>query len=200
MHGLLETVISRNLTSRWHTLAAFMVIVVMHSGCTFKTVPVLKGTVPMRSQVLYDAFGGQITIETNDKVMYTGELIGIRNDSVVVLGQNLTLVEVDNIAKATVVTYEPHNLRPGFILMIPSLLLFVHTSDYGEGALILGSILAGITAATVGAAVATEGNSKNYRELAEGWDEIIKYSRFPAGIPRGIALATLEARTLPKAK
>jgi hypothetical protein len=169
------------------------------SACSSKSVPYPHGSIPKRGAVGYDAFGGYITVETSDQGTVMGEFIGLRNDSVVIVGSSPLALSLGSVRSARVVTYQRVDYRPAFLFLIPSVLLLARSGDeeFGESYLAMGLIFTGIGAIAVTATIAYERSGANYHELSEGWAELSKYSRFPAGIPSNVVLSTLEGREFP---
>jgi hypothetical protein len=169
-------------------------------GCKINSVLSPSETVPSRSTLVYDAFGGYITVKTSDSVRYAGELIGMRNDSLIVLGDSLSSISTKNISGARVVVYSPNKYGAGFLFAIPNLFLFgVSGDDIGGGPAILALYLTSFNVMGTSMAIGTENGKKNYYDLSDGWKEVIKYSRFPYEIPPTLKLSELKKKYLPPA-
>lgn len=164
-------------------------------GCNPNAVLAPKGTVPNRHALLYDAFGGYITIQTSDSTRYSGELIGMRNDSVILLGESVSRIYSKSISKARVIVHGPNHYGAGFLFMIPSLfLLGLDEGEYGEGPVAMALLFTAINAVGLSLAVGTETKKVNYYDWSEGPDGVMKYSRFPYGVPQHIRLSELQRR------
>lgn len=159
-----------------------------------------QGTVPKRNALPYDAFGGYITVKTNDSAIYSGELIGMRNDTMMVLADSMKYINPKNISKARIVICSPNQYGKGFFLALPNLFLLGLSNEYGGGPAGLAIGLTVIDAIGVSIAKGTENKRINYYDWSEGWTEVMKYSRFPSGVPSNIKLSELRSRPLKSAK
>lgn len=154
-----------------------------------------KGTVPKRSMLAQDVFGGYITVTTRDSVKFSGELIGMRNDSLVILSQFIIKIQRKTVSAARIIVHMPNDYSgAGIALMGASGAVMVHAGTYGGGPLSLG--LSGILFNGIGLASAqnTENLKINYFDWSEGWEKVMVYSRFPYGIPSTINLLELKGR------
>jgi hypothetical protein len=165
------------------------------SGCAPpKYAQAPKNAVPNRDRLPEDVYGGYITLTSRDSVILTGELIGMRNDSLFILSEKMTSVHRNNVVKARVIVHLPNNYKgTGIALTGASGLVIIQAAEY-EGALGLGlgsMLLNGIGLVS---AQETENMKINYYDWSEGWEKVIIYSRFPNGIPETLKLSELTAR------
>jgi hypothetical protein len=152
--------------------------------------------VPDRKRLEYDGYGGYITLMTMDSISHAGELIGMRNDSTVVLGDHgVASIFNKDIATAKVIVYNPNSYSGAYAMLIPNMLLIVHVGEYGGGPLALTLLTSAIDLVGIAAARNAERRKTNYYEWSDGWREISKYSRFPGGVPSHVALSTLTSRS-----
>jgi len=166
------------------------------SGCKSNVVLAPQGTVPKRSALPYDPFGGYITIHTTDNTSYSGELIGMRNDSVIVLTESISLVNSKDISKARIIVHSPKQYGAGFLLALPNVFLLGLSRVYGSGPAVTAIFLTIVDAIGISVAIGTENKKVNYYDWSEGWNEVMKYSRFPSGVPPSINLSELKGRII----
>lgn len=153
------------------------------------------GSVPVRNLLPQDVFGGYININTIDSTIVSGELIGVRNDSLVILSDSVKTIHHRHVAKARIIIHHPNNYKvAGVTLMGLSGLVMLQAGEFGEGPLALG--ISAILSNAIGLASAqgTENKKINYYNWSEGWNKVILYSRFPNGIPATINLSELRGR------
>ncbi|MDN3670166.1 hypothetical protein QWY93_12605 [Echinicola jeungdonensis] len=157
-----------------------------------------KGTVPIRSDLPYDAYGSFIRINTADNLSYSGELIGIRNDSIFIMGPPLVGLKREEITDARVIVHSPNQYGWSSLLIIPNLIMMVVGSTCEECdssvAILSGLILSGYNIIGTSFATGTENKKINYFDWEEGQNRVIKFSRFPYEIPPHIQLSKLEPR------
>lgn len=165
-------------------------------GCKTNIVLAPSGTVPKRNALPYDAFGGYITIQTLDNLNYSGELIGMRNDSLIVLAESLIYVNSKNISKARIIVFAPNKYGGGYLLAIPNIGLLGLMGEYGGATAVFAVFLTAIDAIGISIAMGTENKKVNYYDWSEGWNEVMKYSRFPYGIPQSINDSELRRRII----
>jgi hypothetical protein len=164
-------------------------------GCERNLVLAPKGMVPNRHALPYDPFGSYITIQTSDSIRYSGELIGMRNDSVILLGESVSRINSKSIFKARVIVHGPNQYGAGFLFMVPSLFLFgLDGGEYGDGPAVMALLFTIYDAVGLSLAVGTETKKVNYYDWSESPDGVMKYSRFPYGVPQSIKLSELQRR------
>ncbi len=168
-------------------------------GCKSNRNSVLapEGSVPKRKALIFDPYGGYISIKTLDNQSLSGELIGLRNDSLFIWNDTLAYVDPERIAEARLIVYEPNNYSSGILMAIPNLFLFALAGEYGVGPIVMGLMFTAIDAIGVGMAYDTEYKKLNYYDWSEGRNLVLAYSRFPYGIPKTINLAEFEGRPKP---
>jgi hypothetical protein len=173
-----------------------LIIILILSGCKVNVILAPKGSVPKRTDLEKDGYGGYFTLVADGNYI-TGELIGTRNDSIVVLSDMISKVHRDEITYGQVIVHNPNNyLAGGLIPMFPNLILMT-IGGYGGSPVVLGLILSAFNAAAWQTALDTENLKFNYFEWKESPVEVLKYSRFPGGIPKQVNLDDLQPRPIP---
>lgn len=163
------------------------------------------GSIPLRKNLEMDVHGSYITLLTTDSITHSGELIGIRNDTIVILSDNvnimllnrLSLIARNRVSSARIIVHLPNNYRVGGgIAMGLSGAVIFHTGGYGSAPLAMG--LWGLAFNGIGLASAqgTEDMKVNYFDWSEGWEKVMIYSRFPKEIPSTISLEELQPRNV----
>ena len=155
-----------------------------------------NNAVPRRSAFEYDAFGGYMTLTRKDGTEASGELIGIRNDSVVLLTGACARIVRNEITKAIIITHNPNEYAWGYLSLLA-------TISNGGFLIITGPLWIISTTAAV------SNENRVWKEYPakkkpqsrqesvspeEAWKEVVKFSRFPAGIPSALDLTTLRGR------
>ena len=159
-----------------------------------------EGMLSNRSGWPYDAYGGYITIQTHQSAGYSGELIGIRKDSLVILSNNLIFIHKTEVLNGRIIIYAPNSYKKGWLFAIPNLLLLGLMGNYGISPLVISLIFTGLNVGAMGIAISTEELKYNYIDWSGDGDEVIKYARFPKGIPEELNLKLLSTRELVKSK
>jgi hypothetical protein len=152
--------------------------------------------VPKRNALPHDAYGGYITVQTSDSSRYSGELIGMRNDSIIVLAQMASSILLKNVSNARIIVHSPNQYGFWMLLGLPNLLMLTAQCDDCGSPAPLALFLTVIDAVGVSFAAATEKKKIPYFDWTEGWMEVMKYSRFPSGIPQHIKLSELKGREI----
>lgn len=165
--------------------------------CKSNTAVAPQGILPNRSGLPYDAYGGYITIQTQQSAGYSGELIGMRNDSLVILSNNLISLHKTEVQNGRIIIYDPNSYKKGLLLAIPNLLLLGLVGNYGYPPLLISLIFTGLNVGAMGIAKYKEELKYNYIDWSGDGDEVIKYARFPRGIPAELNLKLLSTRELP---
>lgn len=166
-------------------------------SCKSNVIMAPKDSVAVRSQLDRDGFGGYITLMSKGEYIQ-GELIGVRNDSVVVLTESSVVSSsVDQITYGQLIAHHPNNyVGLGIIPMVPNAIMMT-IGGYGGGPVILGLLFSGINALGIGAAMGTENLKSNFFDWSDEKAEVLKYSRFPGGIPDQVVLGELRSRPKP---
>lgn len=173
-----------------------LILLLILSGCQTNVIMAPKGSVPKRTELEKDGYGGYFTLVADGNYI-TGELIGVRNDSIVVLSNVLSKVPIDQITYGQVIVHNPNNyLAGGLLPMFPNLILMT-IGGYGGSPIAFGLFLSAINTAGMATASGTENLKVNYFEWKESPSEVLKYSRFPGGIPNQVNLEDLQPRTIP---
>lgn len=167
------------------------------NSCTSNLILAPEGTVPKRTDLERDFYGGYITVIAGGETL-TGELIGVRNDSIVVVVDNQAFSKpLAQVTYGKLIAHAPNSYVAGGLLpMIPNAILMT-VGGYGGAPIITGLFFSAINAVGMGAAGATENQKFNYFEWDKEREELLKYSRFPGGIPETVELGRLKARPLP---
>jgi len=182
------------------TLIFFMQVMVWASlfcGCaTPSYVLAPKDSLPVRDRLLQDVFGSYIAVTARDSSHFSGELIGMRNDSLFILSDSLVTINRNLVSNARIIVHMPNNYRTGgYVLMGLSGLVMIQGAEYGGGPVALGVASILINGIGLASAQETENRKINYYDWSEGWEKVIAYSRFPYGIPATINLAELKPRS-----
>jgi hypothetical protein len=156
-----------------------------------------RSSLPVRDRLPQDVFGSFITVTASDSLLFSGELIGMRNDSLFILSDSLVTIHRNYVSKARIIVHLPNNYKTGgFVLMGLSGLVMIHGGgEYGGGPIGLGVASILINGIGLTSAQETENKKINYYDWSEGWEKVIVYSRFPQGIPSAIKLSELNARS-----
>ncbi len=169
-----------------NNLCIIVCLLVLGAGCTAVRAP--SGTVPKRKAITTDAFGSWIRLINYDRYVLQGELISATGESLLVLTQNGPReVSKEDIASARLIIYDTNTSEYVLWTMLGSV------STLSNGAFLIVTfpawLLAGITTSS------GESNRDNYLDYpGVSLDELIKYSRFPQGLPAGIDLSSLRPR------
>ncbi|MBS1978909.1 MAG: hypothetical protein JST46_16165 [Bacteroidetes bacterium] len=152
-----------------------------------------SGYVPSRNNLLRDPYGAYFSFWTEEK-SFEGELLGMRNDSVFVLGRTLARVYSGDIKDGQLIIYSPNKLSGGLVMMLPNAALLVHVGSYGSAPAALALSLSVIDFIGTLPAMALEKEITNYRKWGDGWTAVMRYSRFPGGIPNDMQVTQLTRR------
>ncbi|WP_439481367.1 hypothetical protein [Cyclobacterium plantarum] len=164
------------------------------AACKINSVPVPDGMEVDRISLSSHPYGSYISgMDTNNNY-FAGELIGVRNDTMVVLSQTLHLITKTEVSHARVIIYKPKNYNAGFLMLAPNLIMMAVGIPYsGSAALVLGFLFSAGDVAGIMAAKSWEKSGFNYIDWSEDPNKLLIYSRFPAGIPAQINLTALQA-------
>jgi hypothetical protein len=169
------------------------VLVLCFIGCTSpKHLSAPKDSVPKRVKLDQSTSGGYVTVFSHSDVKYEGELVGVRNDSMFILGAGIRSIALEDIKNGTLVIFKPQNYINTFLLMsLPSALLLVHVPMYGTALL---WVILSFAVNYVGAvpALAIEAEIQNFVVWEEDPTQFLYFARFPGGIPPGLNLRDLE--------
>lgn len=152
-----------------------------------------SGYVPSREVLVQDPYGSYFSFYTAEK-NYEGELLGMRNDSVFVLGKTMARVFSGDIKDGQLIIYSPSKFLFGLIMMIPNASLLIHVGSYGSAPAALALSLSLVDFIGMLPAKAMEREITNYRKWRDGWSAVMRYSRFPGGIPADLNVAQLSRR------
>ncbi|WP_296618247.1 hypothetical protein [Marivirga sp.] len=173
------------------------ILLMVLNSCNSNLILAPDGAVPKRTDLDRDLYGGYITVIADGETL-TGELIGVRNDSIVVLVDNQAFSKpLAQVTYGKIIAHAPNSYVAGGLLpMIPNAIMMT-IGGYGGGPIVVGLLFSGINVGGMGAARATEDQKFNYFEWEKEKEELLKYSRFPAGIPEKVELGRLMGRPLP---
>ncbi|MBL7849129.1 MAG: hypothetical protein JNL40_16800 [Cyclobacteriaceae bacterium] len=153
--------------------------------------------VPKRSNFEFDAYGSYIKVTLTEGKVIAGELIGIRDDSVVVLNEMAFTIPIKGVVQAQLITHNPNDYAWGYA----SILLTIANGGFAifTGPLWLFSTAAAVTTETqkrfrTYPAIQPKGSKSQLMSPEEAWNEMMKFSRFPMGIPRQVELSSLTKR------
>ena len=163
-------------------------------GCSKEVMYKNKLVPRTRKAVSINPYGSYIEIKASKK-QYEGEFIAIANDSLYVM----TLTDLISISKNEIVSFEliltqnksKHILAAVLISMIPALLGVLVHSDYSSEFITLGlttGALGGLAALIESQRVAT---IIKYPNPVSDLSLVMKYARFPVGIPEKLDIYTL---------
>ncbi len=174
-----------------------MLLVVAVELMSCSTTWVKSNYVPRRSKFEFDAYGSYITVTIAQGKVIAGELIGIRDDSVVVLNEMVFKIPIKGIVQAQLITHNPNDYAWGYA----SIVLTIANGGFMifTGPLWLFSTAAAVTAETkkrfkTYPATLPKGSKGQLMSPEEAWSEMMKFSRFPMGIPRQVDLSSLTKR------
>jgi hypothetical protein len=162
-------------------------MLLLFGSCT--TVKAPQGSVPRRTELPAEAFGGWISV-VHDNKTYEGELIAISDDSVVLLNQNGNIfLSKDGIINARLIMYNTDYGRFAKWTVLGSF------SSLSNGFFLIGTLPLWII---VGSSISSgEANRVNYIfYTGKGWEEINKFARFPQGLPSDFKIETLRPRPM----
>ena len=125
-----------------------------------------------------------------------GELIGLRNDSLIVLGDSVVSIPVAEVDSARVIVHSPASYTAGLLALVPNLALLGHAGAYGGGPVAMAVLLSLIDLVGYGATVGTENAKINYLDWSVDSAAVLRYARFPGGVPETIPLSALEPRRI----
>ncbi|MBD3629470.1 hypothetical protein [Cyclobacterium sp.] len=163
------------------------------AACKINSVPVPNGMEVDRISLSSHPYGSYISgMDTNNNY-FAGELIGFRNDTMVVLSQTLRLITKTEVSHARVIIYKPKNYNAGFLMLAPNLVMMAAGIPYGGSALVIGVLFSAVDVAGIMSAKSWEKSGFNYVDWSENPNKLLLYSRFPAGIPSQIDLTALQA-------
>jgi len=184
------------MKSNWLKYFIFIFSLALLYGCNSQSrMMAPTASLPVRDQLPEDVYGGYITITRRDSAVLSGELIGMRSDSLYVLSDTMKSIHRDQIASARVIVHLPNNYRKvGFPVIGASGLVILQAAEYAEGPLMLGLGSMALNGLALYSAQATEDLKVNYYDWSEGWQKVMAYSRFPYNIPDTIRLSELEPR------
>lgn len=173
------------------------ILLMVLNSCASNLIFAPEGAVPKRADLDRDLYGGYITVIADGETL-KGELIGVRNDSIVVLVDNQAFSKpLAQITYGRVIAHAPNSyLAGGLLPMIPNALMMT-IGGYNGAPVMIGLIFSSINAGGMGAAMATENLKFNFFDWEKEKKELLKYSRFPGGIPEEVELGKLMGRSSP---
>jgi hypothetical protein len=159
------------------------------AGCAHNSAP--EGWLPRPAEAQAAAYGGWIELSYNQATEQRadGELIAVSADSVWLLGQDQVLVIPTTAVKRAKLTAYAAQKGP---LALWTVLGTLSTISNGWGLIftapmwLIGGPLA----------VGSESRAPERKVPRLTWGELAPYARFPQGMPEGIELSTLKAKTV----
>jgi hypothetical protein len=167
-------------------------------SCVQNAIPVRDDVVPLRTQFDHDAFGGYLEGYTLDGDYISGELIGERSDSIIVVAEKgLIIFPKTSIREAKVIIFDPVPYKGAWALVAPPIIMaFGVGSSYYASSIPLGLVMASINSAAVGATMGAEKSKFNYLRYTGNWEPLLVYARFPGGVPSDLSLNSLTPRSV----
>lgn len=169
---------------------SWLVLAITTTACASVHAP--KGSVPKREQLLYDAFGGHMTLQVQQSsamiVVESGELIAVAPDTIYLMtGGKVKAYDKSIILSGRIVVF---NTAANSYASWTALLSIGTISN---GVYALGTFP--LTLITGIATTSAESKRKNYFDYpVETWEFIRRYARFPQGLPHGIPISALTPR------
>lgn len=184
----------RKSNIHWVVLISLMIV----SGCQDQMIP--AAYLPKTSEVRSDAYGKWIKVSsytdslTNLPVELSGELIAIESDTIFVLTEvDLITIERNHISAGAIYLFKSRKEpKFGLIGLIPTMIGIVSTGDYAGAFFMLGMplILTSFLQAVI------KGNGiLNYPDKAT-MDDLVKFARYPQGMPPDIIRDSLHLKIL----
>jgi hypothetical protein len=162
-----------------------IMLLLLIGSCT--TVKAPQGSVPRRTDLPADAFGGWITV-VHENTSYEGELIAIPDDSLILLNNNGCIsLSKDGIINARLIIYNTDYGRFARWTVLGSI------GSLSNGFFLIGTLPLWII---VGSSISSgEAKRTNYIVYTgKGWEEINKFARFPQGLPSDFKIEALHPR------
>ena len=175
-------------------LLLYVGILIIASGCSSDMY--MNKLVPgSKSRAKKSPYGAYIELTTNKNRLYQGEYLALTNDSLyIMLASQLVAFHKDEISNFNIVLSRKRTklyLSMSVSAMVPSLIGAFFNPDWSTEFGILG--LATVGTGLLGALIesAREVHVLQYPYDFSDWQETIKYSRFPAGLPPDLDLKDL---------
>ena len=164
-------------------------IAVGSGGCAHNSAP--KGWLPRPVEAQAAAYGGWIELSYNQATgqRADGELIAVSADSVWLFGQDQALViPITAVKRGKLTAYAAEKGRLVLWTLVGTL------STISNGWFLIFSAPMWI----VGGSLAVGGESRAPERKSQrlSWEELAPYARFPQGMPVGMDLSTLKAKTV----
>jgi hypothetical protein len=159
------------------------------SNCA--TVKAPSGSVPTRTEITTDAFGGWISASLKSRQeAIQGEFIAVSTDSIYILtgnkAQGYALTSVD---KARIVMFNT-NTALYIFWTVGGSLATLSNGDF----LVFTLPLTLVTGIVTTSAEAHRINFYDYPQFT--WEELKKYARFPQGLPEKISITDIKSRPM----
>ena len=170
---------------RWLSLG----IAVACAGCARNSAP--EGWLPEPAEAQVSAYGGWIELRYNQATEQRadGELIAVSADSVWLLGQDQALVIPTTAVKQGKLTAYAAEKGPLVLWTVVGTL-----STISNGWFLIFSAPMWIVGGSL--AVGSESRAPERKSPRLSWEELAPYARFPQGMPEGMELSTLKAKTV----
>ena len=172
--------------ARWLSLGT----AVACAGCARNSAP--EGWLPKPAEAQAGAYGGWIELtygEPKEKRSMDGELIAVSADSVWLLGQDQALViptTAVKMGKLTAYAAQTGALTAWAVLGT--------LSTISNGVVLILTAPMWIIVGPL--AVASESRAPQRKSSPLAWGELAPFARFPQGMPEGVELNTLKAKTV----
>ena|SRR5258708_2532525 len=170
----------------------FGFVFMLLSGCS-KSITAPHGSVPNRKSLSTDAFGGWInlTLKSSQK-SFQGELIAINTDSIYVMTNGkVQREEISDVNSARLILYKTSSEE--YALWTSLMSLGTISNGYFLVFTLPLTLIAGISTTN------SESQRINYIDYPQNsWEELMKYARFPQGLPQGLDVGDLKPRSIVK--
>jgi len=169
-------------------------VFILLNGCG-KSITAPHDAVPKRKSLPTDAFGGwiSVTMKSSQK-SFQGELIAINADSIYVMNNGkVQLEQISDVNSARIVLFKTSSEEYALWTFLGSL------GTISNGAFLVFTFP--LTLITGIATTSSESNRINYLDYPQNnWEELMKYARFPQGLPQGLNVGDLKPRSIIKQK
>ena len=165
--------------------------IILLSSCY--TIKAPQGSVPKRGDITTDAFGGWIALSlTSGQSSIEGEFIAVSNDSLyVIVGDKVERHAIRDISSARVVLFNTESNAYAIWTFLGSV------ATISTGSFIIFTLPIWLISGTsITTAEASRINFYDYPDY--NWEQLIKYARFPQGMPQGMDIIDLKPRFIPK--
>ncbi|MCU7549647.1 hypothetical protein OCK74_11010 [Chitinophagaceae bacterium LB-8] len=166
-----------------------LIIIILTLICSCRTVNAPRGSVPSRTGIENDAYGGWISAVLEDgQQPISGEFIAVSNDSLYIMcSEQVQCIVSSSVKTARIILY---NTQTSSYALWTTLACI---GTFANGAFAAFTFPAAL--ATGIAATNAEANRINFYDHPRySWQKLKKYARFPQGLPAGIRIEELKPR------